>query len=256
MARHWKLAIAVLAVFALFGLISVPGLVRSVLRLKRAGVTEEQARRAIVQPSIATPTDTRVKAQLFWASTTTPGSTEPATVDLPLSAEPEQRGKQLITALIEQAPSPEQRTLPADLTLLQFYLLADGTAVADFSEVLGTETPSGILSEQMVVDSITRTLGANLSGVTRLKILVRGEEADTLAGHVDLTTFFPVEAPVPATTTPDPALPGAASPPPSLAPTVPAAPTTPSAPAAAATSGATPTAPPSSPSPATTSTPH
>jgi hypothetical protein len=252
MARHWKFAIAVLAVFAVIGLINVPTLVRSVLRLKRATVTEEQARRAIVQPSISTPTDTRVKAQLFWASTTTPGSTEPVTVDLPLSAEPEQRGKQLIAALIEQAPSPEQRTLPADLTLLQFYLLPDGTAVADFSEMLGTETPSGILSEQMVVDSITRTLGANLSGVARLKILVRGEETDTLAGHLDLTTFFPVEAPLPATTTPDPTSPAAAtqvSSPMSGEPV-------PGAPAAASPSGATTTPPPTLPSAAPTSAPH
>jgi hypothetical protein len=232
MARHWKFAIAVLAVFALIGLINVPALVRSVLGLKKAGVTEEQARRTIVQPSISTPTDTRVKAQLFFASTTTQGSVDPVTIDLPLSAQPEQRGKQLIAALIEQAPSPEQRTLPADLTLLQFYLLSDGTAVADFSEVLGTETPSGILSEQMVVDSITRTLGANLSGVARLKILVRGEETDTLAGHLDLTGVFPVDALAPPTIPPDPASPAAASPttaPPAGAPTPGASTTSPSA---------------------------
>jgi sporulation and spore germination protein len=252
MARHWKFAIAVLAVFALIGLINVPTLVRSVLRLKRATVTEEQARRAIVQPSISTPTDTRAKAQLFWASTTTPGSVDPVTVELPLSAEPEQRGKQLIAALIEQAPSPEQRTLPADLTLLQFYLLSDGTAVADFSEMLGTETPSGILSEQMVVDSITRTLGANLSGVTRLKILVRGEETDTLAGHLDLTGFFPVEAIAPPATTPDPASPAATNPAPSPTPAAPAL----GAPAAAPPSGTTTTPPPASPSAAPTSAPH
>ena len=241
MARHWKIAITVLAVFALIGLMSVPGLLRGVLRLKRASVTEEQARRAIVQPSISTPTDARVKAQLFWASTSSPGSLDPVTVELPLSADAEQRGKQLVAALIEKAPSPEQRTLPADVTLLQFYLLPDGTAVADFSEVLGTETPSGILSEQMVVDSIVRTLGANLNGVTRLKILVRGEETDTLAGHLDLTGFFPVEAPLPMAPVPDPA---AANTAPSTAPAAPS----PNAPAAGHSSipaTATPTALPS-----------
>jgi len=254
MARHWKFAIAVLAVFALIGVMNLPALMRSVLRLKRANVTEEQAARAIVQPSVSTPTDTPEKVQLFWASTTTPGSTDPVTIDLPLSADPEQRGKQLIAALIERAPSPGQRTLPADVALLQFYLLPDGTAVADFSEVLGTETPSGILSEQMVVDSITRTLGANLSGVTRLKIMIRGEEADTLAGHVDLTAFFPVEAPAPPPTTPDPSSPGAANPtsPPASVPAVPAS----GAPAAVPPSGATTAPQPASPSGAAPSTPH
>jgi spore germination protein GerM len=84
------------------------------------------------------------------------------------------------------------RTLPADTTLLQFYLLPDGTAIADFSEALSGAMPSGILSEQMAVDSIVRTLEANVSGIQRLKILVRGQEVDTLAGHVDLTGFFPM----------------------------------------------------------------
>jgi hypothetical protein len=42
------------------------------------------------------------------------------------------------------------------------------------------------------VDSIVRTLGANLSNVYRLKILIRGQEADTLAGHLDLSGFFNV----------------------------------------------------------------
>ena len=103
--------------------------------------------------------------------------------------------KQLIAALITQAPTPAQSTLPADATLLQFYLLPDGTAVADFSDALGTETPSGILSEQLAVDSIVRTLGAGVIEVHQLKILIHGQETDTLAGHLDLTGFFPVAAP-------------------------------------------------------------
>ncbi len=124
-----------------------------------------------------------------------PGTLEPSQVELPLSADPVQRSKQLIAALITQAPTPAQSTLPADATLLQFYLLPNGTAVADFSDALGTETPSGILSEQLAVDSIVRTLGAGVSQVHQLKILIHGQETDTLAGHLDLTGFFPVVAP-------------------------------------------------------------
>ena len=81
--------------------------------------------------------------------------------------------------------------------LLQFYLLPDGTAIADFSETLETEALSGILNEGMAVDSIVRTLGANLSTINRLKILIRGQEAETLAGHLDLSEFFSVSPPAP-----------------------------------------------------------
>ena len=223
MSRAWKIAAAAAVVFAIFAVMSIPAMVRSVLGLRRAGVTAEQQRRSIIQSPISTPTDTRITAQLFWASPTMPGTLEPSQVELPLSADPVQRAKQLIAALITQAPTPAQSTLPADATLLQFYLLPDGTAVADFSDALGTETPSGILSEQMAVDSIVRTLGAGVSQAHQLKILIHGQETETLAGHLDLTGFFPVVAPEPnAVAATVPSSIGAASPATPGAPTAPA----------------------------------
>jgi hypothetical protein len=58
--------------------------------------------------------------------------------------------------------------------------------------------PSGILSEQLAVQSIVLTLGANMTGIRQLKILIHGQEAETLAGHVDLYGLFPVPSPLPA----------------------------------------------------------
>ena len=196
MPRAGKIAIALLALLAFAALLTFPALLNTVLGLRRANRTEEQARRAIAPP-ISTPTDSREKAQLFWISPASPAALESSTVELALSADPEQRAKQLIAALIEQAPSQIQRTLPADTVLLQFYLLADGTAIADFSETLETEALSGILNEEMAVESIIRTLGANLNTINRLKILIRGQEAETLAGHLDLSEFFSVSPPAP-----------------------------------------------------------
>jgi hypothetical protein len=211
MARHWKIALVILVVSVVGGLFTFPALLRNVLRLRRAAATEEQARRDIVQPAITTPTDAPVNARLFWASDTQPGMLEPSDIQLSLSKEPVQRGKQLIAALIARAPSDVQRTLPADATLLQFYLLPDGTAIADFSEAISGAMPSGILSETNAVDSIIDSLQANLPAAKRLKILIRGQEAETLAGHVDLTGFFPLmpleapaDMPLDATSAPKP----------------------------------------------------
>ena len=212
MPRSWKIGVVFLALHAFAALLTFPSLLRTVVGLRRATRTEEQARRAIVPP-ISTPTDTREKARIFWLSATSPGTLEGNTVELNLSADPEQRAKQLITALIEKPPSQTQRTLPADASLLQFYLLSDGTAIADFSETLETEMPSGILNEEMAIDSILRTLGANLSNVYRLKILIRGQDAETLAGHLGLSDFFavpsqaPPQIPVAAATPEDQPLP-------------------------------------------------
>jgi hypothetical protein len=114
---------------------------------------------------------------------------------LPLSADPVQRSKQVLHALIASPPSAAQRTLPADAEILGFYILPDGTAVADFSDALASETPSGILSEQQTINSIVETLENNVLTLHRLKILIHGQEVETLAGHLDLTGFFDLTPP-------------------------------------------------------------
>src|SRR5205085_9688774 len=135
----------------------------------------------------------RVKAKLFWLSDADKSVPAPVLVELPLSNDPVLRSKQVLNTLLAGPVDAELRTLPPDAVLLAFYLLPDGTGVADFSEALATSMPSGIQSEQMAVDSIARTLEANVPQVRRLKILIHGQELDTLAGHVDLTQVFLVD---------------------------------------------------------------
>jgi len=189
-------------VAVLLGLLSLRGLHERVNRLAQEQASEEQARREVVAPPIVTATDVRSKATIFWAAGDAGDQLAPVQVDLPLSADPAMRCKQVLRELILNPPSPAQRTVPVDSGLLALYVLPDGTAIADFSEALSTETPSGILSEQLAVNSIARTLESNVSSVRRLKILLHGQESDTLAGHVDLTGYFdlhvPAAAPAPA----------------------------------------------------------
>jgi len=151
--------------------------------------TEEQARRELTQPFFGS-SDPRTKAKLFWASHADDGALKPVTLDLPLSNEPVLRTKQVLNTLLAGPVDSELRTLPAEAALLEFYLLPDGTGIADFSEALATATPSGIASEQLAIESIARTLEANVPQVKRLKILIHGQEVETLAGHLDLTGTF------------------------------------------------------------------
>lgn len=163
--------------------------------------SEEQARRELAQPIAINPGDPRVKAKLFWASDALDSTLAPAVVELPLSNDPVLRSKQVLNTLLAGPVDAELRTLPPDAVLLAFYLLPDGTGVADFSEALATSIPSGIASEQLAVDSIARTLEANVAQVQRVKILIHGQEVETLAGHLDLTGAFVVNtgpAPLPS----------------------------------------------------------
>lgn len=199
MPRNLKVAIGILVVAVIIGLLSLSGLRKHMQGLSVTQSTEEQARRAVLEPPISTPTDKPVEAKIFWAAG--PGKVAPVEIELPLSADPVERSRQLLQALIANPPTPDQRTLPASATLLGFYILPDETAVADFSDALASEMPSGIMSESMAVNSIVSTLAANVPQLRRLKILIHGQEVDTLAGHVDLTGFFDLNpAPQPSST--------------------------------------------------------
>lgn len=193
MPRNLQIAIGILSVAVLIGLISLHGLHNRIQKLSENQNSEEQSRRELLEPPISTPTDIKLKTKIFWAGG--PDRVAPVEVELTLSADPVQRARQVLHALIENQPSPELRTLPADTTLLAFYILPDGTAIADFSDALALETPSGIMSEELAVDSIARTLENNVPSLRRLKILIHGQEAETLAGHVDLTGFFDLNPP-------------------------------------------------------------
>jgi hypothetical protein len=198
-SRGLKTTIAILCVLVVFGLITLPSLRQAIQRVSGNQRTEEQARREVMQIPISTPTDVKVKAQMYWLSAASRVSLEATTIELPLSADPVERAKQLLIALVADAPTPNQRTLPPDTILLAFYLQPDGTGVADFSDALSAETPSGIQSEQLTVDSIVQTLGANVSLIRQLKILIHGQEVETLAGHLDLSGLFPVPSAAAAT---------------------------------------------------------
>jgi hypothetical protein len=189
--RWIKWVVGVLCVAVIVGVFYLPILrrrLRAAAKLQQQ--TAEQARRELTQAVPINPGEPHVRAKLFWASGNSDGALVDSTVELPLSDDPVLRSKQVLNTLLAGPVDAELRTLPPDAVLLAFYLLPNGTAIADFSEALATATPSGIQSEQLAVDSLTRTLEANVPRVQRLKILIHGQEVETLAGHLDLTGTF------------------------------------------------------------------
>jgi spore germination protein GerM len=195
MSGNWRTWVVVgLGIAVVSAAIYFPILRRRVkTAAKIAEPSEEQARRELTQAITQNASDPVVKVKMFWTSSEDESALAPVTIQLALSKDAALRAKQVINTLLAGPVDSDLRTLPPDAALLAFYLLPDGTAVADFSEALATSTPSGIQSEQLAVDSIARTLEANVPRVKRLKILIHGQELDTLAGHVDLTQLFVVD---------------------------------------------------------------
>ncbi len=114
---------------------------------------------------------------------------------IPLPAERQQRAHELLRALLSrylEKSSPHPLAPDADIRAV--YLIDPGIAVIDLNSSFAAGHRSGIMIEELSVVSLIHTLSENIDGITRVKILVDGKQAETLAGHVDLTNFFDVPA--------------------------------------------------------------
>jgi spore germination protein GerM len=97
--------------------------------------------------------------------------------------------KQAVSELLLGPAAEEgeaEPAFPARTRLLAVFLLADGTAVVDLGNE-ATGIPHGSAAELAAVYAIVNTVAYNFPGIERVQILVEGQEAATLAGHVDLS---------------------------------------------------------------------
>ena len=103
------------------------------------------------------------------------------------------RAKETLRALLAeylQNPSPHPMGKGADIK--NVYLINNNTLVIDTTSQFADNHPSGILSEEMTITSLIETLSANLPEIARVKFIVDGTDRETLAGHVDLMSFYDV----------------------------------------------------------------
>lgn len=88
------------------------------------------------------------------------------------------------------------RLFPEDTIIRGAYLLPGGTAVVDLGGATLTEGwGTGSHRELMAAYSIVQTITANFADAKRVRIIVNGTPAETLAGHVSLAESL---APKPA----------------------------------------------------------
>ena len=119
------------------------------------------------------------------------GTLHAQSAQIPLPGGRQQRAEELLRALLRiyQEPGAAHPLAPA-ADIRSIYLVAPGAAVIDLNTAFADQHRSGILDEQLTVNSLVETLAANVPGVNRVRILVEGNPRETLAGHADLTDFF------------------------------------------------------------------
>jgi hypothetical protein len=80
--------------------------------------------------------------------------------------------------------------LPEGTRLRSLFIFEDGLAVADFSGEMSRAHPGGAWGERAAVYAVVNSLTFNFPSIRRVKILVDGREAETLAGHLSLARPF------------------------------------------------------------------
>lgn len=104
---------------------------------------------------------------------------------------PENEAAALAPVLREFLKGPQNaaraRPFPPDAVLRGVYLLPDGNAIVDLGgATLTAGWNTGTHVEMLAIYSLVQTLAANFSNVRQVRILVNGQAAETLAGHIRL----------------------------------------------------------------------
>jgi spore germination protein GerM len=133
----------------------------------------------------------RLVANLYFADPRNPYLVAEARV-VANPGDPAALGRRLIAALIDGPSEGNYPTIPKGTRLRSFFLLADGTAVVDFTPQFRENHPGSCRMEQLTLFSIVNSLILNVPEIRRVKILIDGAEAQTLAGHLALD--FPLTA--------------------------------------------------------------
>jgi Sporulation and spore germination len=121
------------------------------------------------------------------------GTMEQRSVAAALPAEPTLRAREVLHVLIGQWQEKDStHPISNNADVKEVFLVDNGrTAVVDVNSAFADEHRSGVMVEEMTMAALARTVGANISGVQQMKVLVEGRERETLAGHADLMDFYP-----------------------------------------------------------------
>ncbi len=179
----------ILVMFAILGIVAI-GLGFYALHLKRKVARDAQAA-GEQQLMVTPPANGPPEPVILYVANDSDGTLRKTQVNVALPAERSERARAVLRTLLAQylaSPSPHPIGPASDVRSV--YLLSEDTAVVDTNSAFADAHPSGVLAEELTVASLVLTLNANDSKIARVKILVNGQERETLAGHADLKRFY------------------------------------------------------------------
>jgi hypothetical protein len=184
--RHLLISVA-----AMFVLVIAMGIYVRHMRRQAREIESPAASALPVAPPASGPTETVT----LYVADDAAATLRAQSAQIPLPGGRQQRAEELLRALLSiyQQTGAAHPLAPAS-DIRSIYLVDPGAAVIDLNAAFADQHRSGILSEQLTVNSLVETLAVNVPGILRVKILVDGKARETLAGHADLTDWFDVGA--------------------------------------------------------------
>jgi germination protein M len=101
----------------------------------------------------------------------------------------------VVLELIKGPTTALVSTVPKGTSVQEVFLDEKGCAYVDFSRAISERHPGGTSSELVTIASIVNTLATNFpEEIRKVRILIDGKEAETIAGHIDISRpIFPFE---------------------------------------------------------------
>jgi hypothetical protein len=180
--RRLVIILAALAVIA-------AGLGYYAVRLRSRAARESQS---AAQQQLATPVGNGPPTPVtLYVADDADGALRRTQVSVVLPPERSERDRAVLRTLMAQyLKADSAHPVGAQSDVRQVYLMGEDTAIVDTNTSFAEAHPSGVLAEELTVASVVLTLNANDGKISRVKILVNGQERDTLAGHADLRRFY------------------------------------------------------------------
>jgi Sporulation and spore germination len=184
--RHFVIAIAVLLI-AVLGLTGYAWHMRKTAASTPVASTDTRP----LAPPVAGPSE---QVTLFVAYDND-GSLRAESAQIPMPSGRQQRAEELLRALLSlYLDKSSPHVLGAGAEVRAVFLVDPGVVVIDLNSAFADKHRSGVLVEELTIASLIHTISANTPGIQKVKILVDGNERDTLAGHADLSSFYDVTA--------------------------------------------------------------
>ena len=182
--RQWLIGVLLAAAAIAFGIAVMTGLNRVLTRPTLNPVAVDPA--GVPGAAAAPAAVPKIKATLFFQSEDGLHLV-PAEREVPLAEGAVAQARSILEAqLSAEAQAPLFSTIPKGAKLRGIFVSDRNEVFVDLDPSIRTAHPGGTLQELMTVYTIVNAVLTNLPDLQEVQILIGGQEADTLAGHVDL----------------------------------------------------------------------